>query len=463
MAFIDIMFLPFLACLILIGIHAYFGMHVLKRGIIFVDLAMAQIAALGGLIAMFYHQHPNSPAGYALSIVATMFGAYVLALTKRKKQHIPQEAYIGIVYAVASAGGILLAQKAPEGAEHVEAMLAGVILWVTKKTLITDALVYGAVALFHILLFKRFWAISEDYEGAVKKGWNVRFWDFLFYTSFGIVVTLSVRVAGVLLVFCFLVIPVVISSLFWEKFRTRLLGAYAIGVCVTVLGLMLSWRFDTPSGPTVAVLFGFSLIFAHVLLSLFARKGTWTQARRRLALATGGLFFIAIFTGLALFMPPIETTHSLRTENVHEPEPSYRQNISSSTPSSHDLLQKLLITRDRQNQITIFEKLLETVKHEHPSLSLPQSLEHDDIVLRYMIERLKYELHLPFSGKNLCVLLKNNELDTMKLRDDFVHWLEQTFHVGFSYDPLTFDDSTSEKAFKECMTLFRNKGTSPAQ
>jgi zinc/manganese transport system permease protein len=279
---LEFMGTPFLACLVLIGIHAYFGIHVIERGIIFVDLAMAQIAALGGMMAVFFHRTPNSPLGYALSLGSVVLGAFVLALTRHREQRVPQEAYIGIVYALALAASILLANWAPEGSEYVREMLEGVILWVRLRDVLLDAAVYGVIGLIHAGLFRRFWQISQDYEAARAAGIRVRWWDFVFYVTFGVVVIFSVRVAGVLLVFCFLVIPAVISALFLDGFLPRLLMAYGLGTLITVVGLLASWVYDVPSGPMVAVTFGVALLAAHLLRPWVTSA---SMGRRRLALA----------------------------------------------------------------------------------------------------------------------------------------------------------------------------------
>ncbi|MBM4047605.1 MAG: metal ABC transporter permease, partial [Planctomycetes bacterium] len=206
---INVMWLPFLACVVLIGIHAYFGIHVLKREVIFVDLALAQIAALGATVAFLFHIDPQSTQAYFFSLGFITVAAAIFALTRTREQKVSQEAIIGIVYAVAAAAAILVADRSPHGAEHIKEMLTGQILWVSKGTVALDAVVYALIGLFHFACARQFMAISEGVAAAVDKGIRVRLWDFFFYASFGIVVSLSVRVAGVLLVFCFLIVPAV--------------------------------------------------------------------------------------------------------------------------------------------------------------------------------------------------------------------------------------------------------------
>src|SRR4051794_38712622 len=186
---------PFIASLILTGIHAYLGVHVVERGVIFVDLSLAQIAALGTTIAVLYGIEPHSQTAYLISLLFTFIGAAVFSTIRGHKARIPQEAVIGICYAVASAAAILAMSKSAEQTEHLKEMLVGNILTVSWHEVIKTAVLYGAVGLFHFICRKKFLAISMNHNAAQLRGISVRFWDFLFYASFGFVVTSSVAIA----------------------------------------------------------------------------------------------------------------------------------------------------------------------------------------------------------------------------------------------------------------------------
>src|SRR5438067_4657865 len=180
---------PFVASLILTGIHAYLGVHVVERGVVFVDLALAQIAALGSTVAVLYGFDPHARGSYWTSLLFTFIGAAVFSTIRAQRARIPQEAVIGISYAVASAAAILAMSKSVEQTEHLKEMLVGNILTVSWSEVRYTALVYGLIGLFHFLLRKKFLLISVHHDKTEELQINVRFWDFLFYSSFGFVVT----------------------------------------------------------------------------------------------------------------------------------------------------------------------------------------------------------------------------------------------------------------------------------
>ena len=251
---------PFVACLVLVGIHAYMGLHILLRGVIFVDLALAQIAALGTVVAVVLGHAPGSPPAYAFSLGATVLGAAIFSLTRSRRGTVPQEAIIGITFVVASAAAIVLADRAPEGAEQIKELLAGAILWVSWKKVLGAALLYAAVGFFHVLFRRRFTLISESPETAYEQGINVRLWDFLFYVSFGVIITLSVEMAGVLMVFAYLVAPAILALAYSDKWGARIAIAYAAGAAASALGLLASYRWDLPSGPAIVCVLGLFLV-----------------------------------------------------------------------------------------------------------------------------------------------------------------------------------------------------------
>ncbi|HKS17477.1 MAG TPA: metal ABC transporter permease, partial [Planctomycetota bacterium] len=258
---------PFALCVVLVGIHGYLGIHVLARKVIFVDLAMAQIAALGATVAFALGYDPAHGDGaevFAFSVAFALAGAAVFAFTRMRHEKVPQEAFIGIVYASATAIAILVLAKLPHGGEHLEAMFKGNILYVEWPAVRNTALIYGAVGLFHWIFRRKFFLISFEPERAMAEGVRVRWWDFLFYASFGVVITSSVAVAGVLLVFTYLVVPACVAMLFADGARSRLVLAWIVGVAVTAVGMVASDYGSLPTGPAVVGAFAAVLALAGI-------------------------------------------------------------------------------------------------------------------------------------------------------------------------------------------------------
>jgi len=266
---------PFVASLILTGIHAYLGVHVVERGVIFVDLSLAQIAALGSTMAMllpFTGQEAHGPWVYWTGLAFTFLGAVVFSTVRVRRARIPQEAIIGIAYAVASAATILAMSKATSESEHLKDMLVGNILAVSWGEVGNTAALYASIGAFHYVFRRQFLAISLDHEKAEASGMSVRFWDFLFYASFGFVVTSSVLIAGVLLVFCYLIVPSVAAMLFADRIGPRLAIGWTMGTVVSALGIYLSVMLDLPTGATMVCTFGLVLILMAIARTLFLRR-----------------------------------------------------------------------------------------------------------------------------------------------------------------------------------------------
>src|ERR1700736_912583 len=266
---------PFVASLILTGIHAYLGVHVVERGVIFVDLSLAQIAALGATIALLppvSASDPHAPVVYWISLAFTFLGAAVFSTIRSKRARIPQEAIIGICYAVASAAAILAMSKATSESEHLKDMLVGNILAVSWPEVGKTAALYGAVGLFHYIFRHKFLAISMDPKRAAAEGISIRLWDFLFYASFGFVVTSSVAIAGVLLVFCYLIVPSVAAMLYAEHIGKRLAIGWTMGTGVSALGVYLSLVLDLPTGPTIVCTFGAVLALMALVRVMVPRR-----------------------------------------------------------------------------------------------------------------------------------------------------------------------------------------------
>jgi zinc/manganese transport system permease protein len=270
---------PFAASLILTGIHSYLGVHVVERGVIFVDLSLAQIAALGGTIAIllpFAGGDPHGPWVYWISLAFTFVGAAIFSTIRAKRARIPQEAIIGISYAVASAASILAMSKATSESEHLKDMLVGNILAVSWEEVLKTAALYAAVGAFHYVFRRQFLTISMAHNrdgDPVVDHMNVRWWDFLFYASFGFVVTSSVAIAGVLLVFCYLIVPSVAAMLYSDHIGRRLAIGWTMGTVVSALGIYLSVRLDLPTGATMVCTFGLVLILMAVVRPLFYLRG----------------------------------------------------------------------------------------------------------------------------------------------------------------------------------------------
>src|SRR5947209_791520 len=263
---------PFVASLILTGIHAYLGVHVVERGVIFVDLSLAQIAALGATIAILMpitNGDPHAPVVYWISLAFTFVGALLFSTIRGRRARIPQEAIIGICYAVASAAAILAMSKATSESEHLKDMLVGNILAVSWPEVGKTALLYGAIGAFHFIFRHKFLLISMNPKRAEAEGISIRFWDFLFYASFGFVVTSSVSIAGVLLVFCYLIVPSVAAMLYADSIGRRLAIGWTMGTVVSALGVYLSLLLDLPTGATIVCTFGLVLIVMAIVRPLF--------------------------------------------------------------------------------------------------------------------------------------------------------------------------------------------------
>jgi len=273
MSIFDILLPAFVASLILTGIHAYLGVHVVERGVIFVDLSLAQIAALGSTVAYLAGYDIHSSTAYLFSLGFTFLGAAIFAFSRsHRKTRIPQEAIIGIVYAVSAAIAILVMSKSTQETEHLKEMLVGNILSVSWKELAKTAALYALVGVFHYVFRRRFLTISMNEPEAERLGWNIRFWDFLFYMSFGFVVTSSVAIAGVLLVFCFLIVPAVTAMLFSERLGPRLAIGWSMGAFVSAGGVALSYLWDLPTGATIVGTFGVVLLLLAGVRLLMGKR-----------------------------------------------------------------------------------------------------------------------------------------------------------------------------------------------
>ena len=269
---------PLLALILLPGLLVYFGLHVVERGIIFVDLALAQVAALGVCVAIAWGAHPGHDLlPYALSLLFTLLGAALFSWTRFKHPRVPQESIIGIIYVVAAAASTIVLSRSAEGDEALKSLLVGNVLLVTRAEVLRTFGLFAAIAAVHAWLRSRFMVITFHEDEARARRVSLRAWDFLFYATFGLTVTSFVQIAGVYLVFSYLIVPAVCAALLSSDIRTRLTIGSAVALIGGVSGLLLSVNvesLDLPTGPTIVCCFGALLIATAILVRLRARHAT---------------------------------------------------------------------------------------------------------------------------------------------------------------------------------------------
>ena len=258
--FCEMMTTPVVAALILVGMHGYLGTHVVRRSVIFVDIALAQIAAFGVAISMLFGAEVGTGAAFWVGLGSTLLGAILLSFTRSKARRVPQEAYIGIVYVVFSAGMILVLSQVAHGGEEIHNLLVGSILWVSWGTVLKTALVYGGLAALLFWWHKRFQRVSIDPEAARREGLPLQLWHFLFYMVLGTVVTISVQIAGVLMVFTILVVPSVMAMRIIKSARHQIVYVLLVGVIAVICGSAVSYVYDLPTGATIVCAFGCLLV-----------------------------------------------------------------------------------------------------------------------------------------------------------------------------------------------------------
>jgi zinc/manganese transport system permease protein len=265
----DVMFWPIVACVLLPWLLVYLGLHVVQRGIIFIDIAMAQMASLGICVAVLLHLNLEGWLAFSIALAFTLFGAAIFSITGKRSSQIPQEAIIGISYVVAAAAAVLLLSRAAEGDEEIKNMLVGNILLVSPYDVWKCLGLFLFVGSVHFFLRRSLLLVSFNREAAYERGLRVRWWDFLFYALFGLVVTSFVRIAGVLLVFSYLIVPAVCGINLAKAFGMRLFLGWLISLLGGIVGLFLSFHWDLPSGAAIVCTFGVLLIligFAGLLL-----------------------------------------------------------------------------------------------------------------------------------------------------------------------------------------------------
>jgi len=302
---------PFLVAVTLTGIHTYFGIQVLKRNVIFVDLALAQIAGLGATVAFMLGYPAQGTATYLYSLAFTLFAALLLAFTRTWSQRISQEALIGVIYVVAAAAAILMIDRAPQGAEHLKQILTGNILTTGTGDLAPIVPLYLALGLLH-------WIAWSRLAPAQGKSW---LWEFVFYASFGVVVTSSVALAGVLLVFSFLIMPAAVGVLFADRFARQLAIGWTVGTVASAAGLAASYVGDLPTGAAMVCTFGAALALAGAAYPF--RRGNAMLAARRAATALRWCLAALLAASAVLLMAAPRADHPL-LDSVELAFPSVR-------------------------------------------------------------------------------------------------------------------------------------------
>jgi len=276
---IQILGLPFLICILMSTILGYLGIHVLKREVIFIDIALAQVAAVGSIIAhLAFEVHGDSLVAYMCSLGCVLLTAIFYAVIRNKIFQISLEAIIGISYAIAAAAALFLVGIAPGGHIHVQHILSGSLLWTGWKDVGVGLLVFSAVGFFFCLIRKPLTNISNGYQQALDKGIKVIFWDFIFYLLLGIVITISVQLGGVVVVFAYLIIPATISAIISSRLAMQLMIIWAAAATASITGLLFSYYLDFSIGPAIALFLGGELI----IVSLIARfwRGTLQLERK---------------------------------------------------------------------------------------------------------------------------------------------------------------------------------------
>ncbi len=292
-----LLWLPFAASVAFVLIHAYLGVHVLRRNVVFADLALAQLSALGATVAYANGHGPSSPAGFAYALLFTTLGAVLLTMTRGVSRFVSREAFVGILYVVATAATILVVDRAPQGAEHVKRILLGSILTISPAEVAKLFLLYAAIGIFHWFARGPMLAVSNAAQPARHGALAVSLWDFLFFLSFGVVVASSVTTAGVLLVFSFLIVPAVVGSIFSQRMPVVLVLAWAVGIAASAAGLAGSYRLDLPTGATMVVAFGILLVLAALAKALLLVEPP--QRHSNLVFAALAVVSLALVAALA--------------------------------------------------------------------------------------------------------------------------------------------------------------------
>ncbi len=415
------MLIPFLACLVLSINHVYLGIHVIARKVIFVDLALAQIAALGATYALTlgYDPYGDSLKVSLFSLAFTFAGATAFAIARMRKERVPQEAFIGIIYAAASAAAILILSKSATGGEELKHMLVGDLLLVSFRSVLSMALLYGSIGVFHVLFRKRFLAISLNPEGAEALGMNIRFWDVLFYMSFGVVIVKSVAIVGVLLVFSYLVVPAVIAEMWETTVRGKLLLGWVMAILASTAGIVWSFYFDYPTGPAVVVMLSLFLVVSAIVYYMHHAPAKGRAAANVAVLVASGILF---FAGLSLFrkgesgaLASKVTPIDLLLNETKQEQESAQLDAVTHLGDMHDprIVPALTALLAKTKSEQVVEAIVEALGKQRDPRAIP-ALRHAaqqnyDDFLKYSIARSQLVLNDPQGFDTLIKILKNDE------------------------------------------------------
>jgi len=378
---------PLAGCAVSVLILGYLGLHVLGRQVIFVDLALAQIAALGATFAFYLGFAPESRMASAFALLFCLGGAALFAGTRAQEHRLPQEAIIGICYVVAAAGAVLLVDLAhdPHGGERIRFLLVGSIVWATWQEIGVAAGVCGAVGLFHVVFRKRLAQASFDTDGLRAVGASLVLWDLLFYASLGVAITVIVPMIGVLLVFSYLIIPAAVAVLFFDGQKARILVTWGLGLTVSVVGLLFGY--EHPPGPVIVACFGVVLAVALMLRSILDAP---RPVSRALVFGVGALLLLLSFRALptALNAPGGHSEHEHQHEHAPEPRPERpdqvrpeRSGIGGATEASTESedLEEGLSSDDLLARQRAIDRLVDEASERSTALLLVQlSRETDD-------------------------------------------------------------------------------------
>jgi zinc/manganese transport system permease protein len=459
------MLIPFLCCLVLSINHVYLGIHVIERKVIFVDLALAQIAALGATYATTLGYDPNVDAFKIslFSLAFTFVGAGAFAIARMRKERVPQEAFIGIIYAAASAGAILILSKSATGGEELKHMLTGDVLLVSMKAVLEMALLYGSIGIFHVIFRKKFLTISLDPEGAQASGMNIHFWDMLFYMSFGVVITKSVAIVGVLLVFSYLVVPAVIAQMWSTTVRGRLLFGWFVAVLASTLGILWSFYSDYPTGPAVVVMLAIFLIFSSIAYYIINAPVKLRAIARVAAMAVFALLF---FAGLSHFkketvqqskLAPVD----LLLNELNEDEEAHQLDAISHLGDMSDprIVPALTKVLQQTKSEQVVEATVEALGKQRdprarPALQAAANNHYDDF-LKLSIAKAQLAVGDRQGFATLISILKHDEAGYA--RQQAIEILEKQTGQQFGYDPQK-TVAENKEALKKIDDWWKNDG-----
>lgn len=441
---LKLMLVPFMACFVVSILHVYLGIHVISRKVIFVDLALAQIAALGATYALTLGYDPltDSLKVSLFSLLFAFVGAGAFAIARMRKERVPQEAFIGIIYAAASALAILILSKSSTGGEELKHMLVGDLLLVSLQAVINVAILYGIIGIFHLVFRRTFLAISLDPEAAEASGIKVRLWDVLFYMSFGIVITKSVAMVGVLLVFSYLVVPAVIAQMWSNTIRGRLLLGWLMAVLASIAGIQWSFYSDYPTGPAVVVMLALFLVAASIVYYL---KNSSNKLRASLTIFAILLFAFGFIGGLGYFKkmaPAPEASGSPVEILIHELNEDNEASQLDAVSHLGDMrdakivpaLTKVLMDNPSEQLV---ESIVEALSKQNdpraiPALQAAAKREYDDF-LKLTIARAQLTIGDKQGFENVIKILRSEEAGFA--RQQAIELLEAQSGQHFGYDP----------------------------